>query len=117
MARSLIVEDEALIRELAYEDLTDAGHDCVQVRDGDEAARLLDSDAAFDVLFTDIRMPGDTDGWQLAELAKQRVPQIKTIFATGASETQEPSGDHQCRLLKPYRAEDVLHLLDEMGVA
>ncbi len=117
MARILIVEDEAFIRELAHEELTDAGHDCVQARDSDEAAHILGSDPSFDVLFTDIRMPGELDGWQLAELARRRVPQIKTIFATGASETRAPSDHDQRRLLKPYRVEDILRLLDELGVA
>ena len=66
MARILPVEDEMLVRELALEDLTDAGFEVVDASDADVALVILQKDRAFDLLFTDIRMPSEIDGWELA---------------------------------------------------
>ena len=63
MAKVLLVEDEMLVRELAYEDLSDAGHEVIAAGTGDEALALLRDGRPFDVLCTEIRMPGAIDGW------------------------------------------------------
>ena len=84
----LLVEDEMLVRELAFEDLVDAGHDVTVAGSGDEALGILRRDQGFEVLFTDIRMPGELDGWQLAERARDLIPGLKIIFATGLNDSQ-----------------------------
>ena len=83
MSTVLLVEDELLVRELASEDLGDAGFEVTAASDGDEALGYLREGRRFDLLFTDIRMPGATDGWQLAREARQLLPDIRVIYATG----------------------------------
>jgi CheY-like chemotaxis protein len=108
MSRILLVEDEMLVRELAYEDLTDAGHEVTAAGTGDEALSLLRDGHGFDVLFTDIRMPGAVDGWELAAEAKQLSPGIKVVYATGLNDdTQRMAGDERM-LTKPYRRHELL---------
>ena len=62
----LLVEDEGLIRLVAAEVLQGEGFEVVEAWDGDEAARLLSGPGTFDVLFTDVRMPGVLDGVDVA---------------------------------------------------
>jgi len=112
MAKVLLVEDEMLVRELAYEDLSDAGHEVTTAGSGDEALALLRDGAAFDVLFTDIRMPGEIDGWQLAHEAKQLVPGLKVVYATGLNDDTGRMQPDERMLTKPYRRNELLGALD-----
>jgi CheY-like chemotaxis protein len=112
MAKILLVEDEMLVRELAFEDLTDAGHEVTTAGSGDEALAILRGGQAFDVLFTDIRMPGSVDGWQLAAEAKQIVPGLKVVYATGLNDDTGRMEQGERMLTKPYRKHDLLGALD-----
>jgi CheY-like chemotaxis protein len=108
MAKILLVEDEMLVRELAFEDLTDAGHEVTTAGTGDEALAILRQDSGFEVLFTDIRMPGVVDGWQLADQGKQLIPTLKVIYATGLNDDTGRIGPGEKLLAKPYRKDDLL---------
>jgi CheY-like chemotaxis protein len=112
MARILLVEDEMLVRELAYEDLTDAGHEVIAAGTGDEALSLLRDGQGFDVLFTDIRMPGAIDGWDLAAKAKQIAPGIKVVYATGLNDDTDRLDEGERMLAKPYRRNELLGAID-----
>lgn len=83
MARVLVVEDEGLIRLIAAEVLQDEGFEVVEAWDGDRAAELLDGPDGFDVLFTDVRMPGTLDGVDLAVHARCRYPTIPVLVVSG----------------------------------
>ncbi|MGN6500836.1 MAG: response regulator [Tsuneonella sp.] len=114
MTRILLAEDEVLVRELALEDLTDAGCDVVAARDGEEALAILRQDHGFDALFTDIRMPGLIDGWALAEHARQLVPGIRILFASGLADSQHDIAPGDRFLVKPYKLADLLSALEEL---
>lgn len=116
MARILLVEDEMLVRELAREDLSDAGFDVVDSPDGDRALAILKDDRAFDLLFTDIRMPSALDGWQLAAEAKRLVPGLKVLYASGLDDGDGRVGDGERMIGKPYRTEALLACIAEIGV-
>lgn len=117
MTRILLVEDEPLVRELALEDLSDAGFDVVTARDGDEGLEIAHADRAFDLIFTDIKMPSAIDGWDLAEQVKQLIPGIKVIFSSGLSDDFGRVGSGDRLLQKPYRRETLLAMLTELGLA
>lgn len=114
MARILLAEDEVLVRELAIEDLTDAGFEVVAAHNGDAAIAILLDDREFDILFTDIRMPGMLDGWELAAEAKRLVPGLKVIYSTGLDESGEVLGPDDRLIQKPYRLDALLRLLAEL---
>lgn len=65
--RVLLVEDENLIRLVTSEILQDEGFEVVEAWNGDEAVRLLDGPDSFDILFTDVQMPGTLDGGAMLE--------------------------------------------------
>jgi DNA-binding response OmpR family regulator len=81
--RVLLVEDDALIRLWLADDLLDAGFDVVEAEDGDRAIVLMDQAVVFDLLITDISMPGRADGNAVAIWAKQRYPGLPVIYASG----------------------------------
>ena len=108
MAKILLVEDEMLVRELAYEDLSDAGHEVIATGSGDEALTILRGNPGFDVLFTDIRMPGEIDGWRLAKEARQIIPGLRIVYATGLNDDTARMGPGERMLSKPYRKDDLL---------
>lgn len=114
MSTVLLVEDELLVRELASEDLTEAGFSVTAAGDGDEALDHL-RDRHFDLLFTDIRMPGSLDGWQLADQARLLVPGIKVIYATGLGEAAEQLEPNERYVRKPYNLNDLRKVLGDLG--
>jgi PAS domain S-box-containing protein len=82
--RILVVEDDEALREYSTDILKELGYTVVPAADAAEALRQLDK-AAFDLLFTDIVMPGGVNGRQLADLATSRQPALKVLFTTGYS--------------------------------
>jgi len=117
MSSVLLVEDELLVRELASEDLGDAGFEVTAASDGDEALEYLRQGRRFDLLFTDIRMPGATDGWQLAREAKQVLPDIRVIYATGLGDAASGLAADERYVRKPYSLNDLREALHELGFA
>jgi CheY-like chemotaxis protein len=115
--RILLAEDEMLIRELAAEDLTEAGCEVVSVGSGDEALAVLAADVGFQLLFTDIRMPGEVDGIELARRAKALLPDLPVIYATGYDDPQMELSPRERCIRKPYLFDEVQRLLGELGLA
>lgn len=89
MARILIAEDEAGLRELVRRALTDAGHSVEVAADGAEALdRIIAERGAFDLLLTDIKMPV-MDGIALALAASRDYPALPILLMTGYADQRE----------------------------
>ncbi len=80
MARILVADDEEGLREFLREVLEIDGHAVVTAPDGDAAARALDAEA-FDVLVTDLKMPG-RDGLSLVRKVKAEQPDVEVLVMT-----------------------------------
>lgn len=81
---ALIVDDNPLILMNLDEILTDAGFRCVDADNGDAAKAILPAHAASIVLlFSDVEMPGDTDGFALARHVANTYPWIEIVIASG----------------------------------
>jgi CheY-like chemotaxis protein len=73
----LIVEDEALIRDLLVEALASHGHEVCEAATGDQAVALIENPSkAFTLLITDLHMPGQRDGVEVARLMRQHHPSL-----------------------------------------
>jgi CheY-like chemotaxis protein len=109
--RLLLVEDEALIRFWMAECLAEAGFDVVEAEDGDRALLLIDQPRAFDLLITDIQMPGRADGNAVATKARQRFPGLPVIYASGRRESLK-NEVRACDafVLKPFNMTTILTL-------
>jgi hypothetical protein len=82
----LVVEDEPSIRELVCDVLEDAGFKVLHAGDGSSGLQMLQSDLAFDLLITDVGLPGAMNGRQMADAARTHRPQLKVLFITGYAE-------------------------------
>jgi len=115
--RVLLVEDEADIRTLLAELLRHDGYEVIEAADGDQAVALIDGPDGFDLLLTDVQMPGLIDGIQVATYARQRYPHLPVIVVSA-----QPSNAQRLRRLvsrsvfigKPYRLNTLLETMRRM---
>ena len=110
----LIVDDEKPLREAVAERLSDHGFVVEQADSGEEALRRL-TDFAYDVLITDLRLPG-IDGRQVLEAALERYPDIVPIVITGYGTVKDAvdaikqgAADF---ITKPFQFDALLHVLN-----
>jgi len=80
----LIVEDDDGVRQYASEILRDLNYQIIEAKDSATALRLLDAEKKFDLLLTDVVLPGK-NGRELATEVESRRPGTKVIFMTGYS--------------------------------
>lgn len=109
--RVLLVEDEPLVRSIMRETLSDEGFDVTEACDGDEAVDRLRHCPAFDLLFTDVHMPGRLDGLGVAALARAAHPALPIVVVTGRPEVGRTIDALMPRcvfLTKPYTLSAVL---------
>ncbi|MGI8526446.1 MAG: response regulator [Pseudolabrys sp.] len=113
----LLVEDEALISGLVSEALTEQGFSVHAVETADDALRYLESGAAVDVLFTDINLPGDIDGAELAVQARNLLPDLPIVYASGrfTAADLQPLVARSIFLSKPYDPADVCTLISRLA--
>lgn len=82
----LIAEDEPLLSMVVEETLNNADFNCVVAGSAKDAiAALEQDDARFCALLTDVRMPGDGNGWDIARRARELHPMMPIIYMTGDS--------------------------------
>lgn len=84
MPTVLVVEDEALIRGLVFDELASAGYTVVEAQNADHAITILEARQDIQLVFTDIDMPmGSIDGLKLAAAVRDRWPPVHIIITTG----------------------------------
>jgi two-component system, NtrC family, response regulator AtoC len=110
----LIVEDEAPLREAIAEQLGDHGFSVVQAATGEQAVERL-AEFAFDIIVTDLRLPG-IDGTEVLQTALRLYPEIIGIVVTGYG-TVKDAVDAIKRgatdfITKPFQFEGLRHVLD-----
>jgi two-component system cell cycle sensor histidine kinase/response regulator CckA len=115
----LLVEDEASVRELAAAVLRRLGYRVLQAASGKEALEVWHWHAPkISLLLTDIVMPDDMTGLELAELLRQQKPELKVIYGSGYTEAaagQVISHGHKVHLLpKPYQPRTLAKAVRDM---
>jgi CheY-like chemotaxis protein len=84
--RVLYVEDDLAVLELGVTALEEGGFRVESVQSAVDAARELEKpDAAFKALVTDIDLPGEGTGWDVARRARELLPDIGVIYVSGGS--------------------------------
>jgi PAS domain S-box-containing protein len=84
--RILIVEDDESLRKIPVSILRSEGYEVVEAQDGKEAVAHLKDDQKFDLLFTDVVLPGGMNGVKIAEEAERLQPGICVLYTTGYTE-------------------------------
>jgi len=115
--RILLVEDEALIRLAVLDALEDCGFEVAIALNAGDALKQIEH-ADFDLVFTDIQMPGKINGLGLASWLRINRPGLPVFLATGnvgmANTAHEICEKHHRMFTKPY---DIVALAKMMGEA
>jgi PAS domain S-box-containing protein len=82
----LVVDDEELVRMIVIDVLEDLGYVTLDAVDAASSLKILQSGVRIDLLVTDVGLPGDVNGRQLADAARALRPEIKVLFITGYEE-------------------------------
>ena len=109
--RILAVEDDPALRATVVEMLQGLGYQVVQAADAAEALAMIEKGEHFDLLFTDVMMPGPLRSTELVECARALLPGIGVLYTSGYAENAIVHGgrlDAGVTLLsKPYRREQL----------
>ncbi len=97
----LLVEDNAEVAEVSSSMLQEAGYRVEHVLNADAALNLLDH-RRFDLVLSDIIMPGRYDGLALARLLRQRAPDLPVLLVTGYSNRATEAATEFTVLRKPF---------------
>jgi PAS domain S-box-containing protein len=114
----LVVEDDTLVRNYVVAQLQSLGYATIAAANSCEALALVDQGTRFDLLFTDVIMPGGMNGRELAgEVAKRR-PALRVLYTSGYTEdaiVHHGRLDPGVALLnKPYRKADLARRIREV---
>jgi CheY-like chemotaxis protein/two-component sensor histidine kinase len=102
----LVVEDNPAVRQVANSTLYSLGFQVIEAETGDEAAELLKSRKDVSLVLSDVRMPGELSGVDLARLVQRERPEIQVLLTTGYFDGED-TGEDLNLLYKPYRAADL----------
>lgn len=112
-SRILLAEDETAVRKMLIATLESAGYVVDPVGSGDAALALFQSDPHFDLLITDIVMPGNLQGTNLARAIRETHPDLPMIFMSGYAAEATVHGNglrpEDIRLMKPVPRDDLLN--------
>lgn len=106
----LVVEDNADVRRTILRQLADLGYSTLHAQDGATALEMVRHGANFDLLLTDVVMPGGMTGFELAERTRILRPDLKVIFSSGYADISAAGGHptkHGRLLSKPYRKQEL----------
>jgi CheY-like chemotaxis protein len=111
----LVVEDDVLVRDFVVAQLRGLGYTTIAAGDGREALSHVLSGAAFDLLFTDVIMPGGINGRELAEEVTRHRPRTRVLYTsgyTGSAIIHHGRLDQGVLLLsKPYRKSELARMV------
>ena len=111
-ARILLVEDELEVQRIIATTLRRGGYQVHTTNSGDEAKAAFEADQSYDVVLTDIVMPGSLQGMALARELRALRPDLPIVFMSGYANEATVHGNglrpDDIRLMKPIRKADLL---------
>jgi CheY-like chemotaxis protein len=112
-SRVLIVEDDDDVAAVVSDMVEELGHRAMRVGSAREALEKLERGEEFDLVFSDIIMPGGVSGADLAQDIQRRFPDIPVVLTTGYSGASIPADYMGAVLRKPYRPQDLAKAIAE----
>ncbi|MEH6404779.1 MAG: PAS-domain containing protein [Sneathiella sp.] len=116
----LVVDDEQGLRDIATRHLESLGYTIVTAENGEKALNIVEERHDIDLVFSDVVMPGDLDGYQLAAQANIRRPNLKFLLTSGFTRTAQKSLDTESEFItnlnknvlsKPYNKSELAKAL------
>lgn len=111
----LVVEDEVLIRLDVAEELRVSGYSVFEASSAEEALDLLAAGLQVDVIFSDFRLLGTLDGWQLRMAVERQYPGPSFILTSAQDPPSEAKNGTVPFVPKPYQAADVADLISSLS--
>jgi CheY-like chemotaxis protein len=113
----LVVEDNIGLRRIVIRQLSEAGYHVLEASDAAAAMGSIEGSEPIHLLFSDIVMPGEMDGRDLARAAVLRRPLINVLLTSGFPDARLPGPGSRSAgsrlLIKPYRKEELLRAVRE----
>ena len=113
----LVAEDEDAVRTTLVKILERANYQVTATSSGDAAYDIFKADPTYDLLLTDIVMPGELQGTGLAKALRERWPDLPVIFMSGYASEATVHGNglrpEDIRLMKPVQRADLLAALEQ----
>jgi DNA-binding NtrC family response regulator len=110
----LVVEDEAMIRIEAADALADYGIMAWEAGDAEEALEALEQHPRIGLIFTDVNMPGEMNGLDLAHEVSKVRPDVRLIVTSGAQMiSSEELPDRGTFLPKPYATDYLVDIVSQ----
>lgn len=111
----LIVDDEQHLCEIAEQQLNNLGYSVFTAKNTDSALKIINENDEIDLLFSDIVMPDNQDGFQMAKSAKEIKPSLKVLLTSGYSDDIKNKTENnifneslkETVLKKPYNKHDL----------
>ena len=117
----LVVDDNEIVALTLEDTLREAGFAVLTVNSGREALEILEHSPELAAVVTDIRLEPGTDGWEVAERAREMHPEVAVVYITGnsANEYGDCAVPNSRLLQKPFAAPQVIQavstLIDRSG--
>jgi DNA-binding NtrC family response regulator len=112
----LIVDDESELRAMLSTGLGASGYDVLQAATVREAQNILRNGAVVDIVISDVKMPGGSDGTDLAVWLYRFMPETILILTSGYFSREEAEAGpmvYGYRLPKPFRPSQVITLIEQ----
>src|SRR5690606_30496067 len=109
----LVVEDEPLVRLDITLAMVDAGFSVIEVPDAEQALEALETRHAIGLVFTDVELAGEIDGFELASRIKADWPHIPVLVTSGRAAPDRNSAD--TFIPKPYDTAAVVSQARELA--
>jgi DNA-binding response OmpR family regulator len=114
----MVLESDVIVRTEIAEFLRECGYKVIEGMTANDLWIVIDAKVKLDIVFSEVNLPGGTDGFTVARRIRQTYPEIDTILTSGVESAAEKSKDlcEEGPLQKPYRTQDVaarIHLLLE----
>jgi CheY-like chemotaxis protein len=114
----LVVEDEVLIRLVIADYLRECGYRVHEAADAAEAVAVLESGTvSIDIVFSDVQMPGEMDGFGLARWVRAHQPKVRVILTSSVERSADIAAT-LCEagplLEKPYEAHGVVDRIRQL---
>lgn len=114
-ARILIVEDNTRLRRMTVAMLAGHGYDVVEAADGPEALLRLGDAGPFQLMITDVGLPGGMNGAEVAAVARMRDPSLQILYMSGYAEPAVLQNDEDSRLIsKPFGRNELIATVESL---
>jgi signal transduction histidine kinase len=114
-ARILVVEDNPRLRKMSVAMLSGDGYAVAEAGDGREALLRLEDAGPFQLMITDVGLPGGMNGAEVAAVARMRQPNLHVLFMSGYAEPAVLQNQDDCTLIcKPFGRNELLAVVGSL---